>query len=375
MQVHTNCNDESRTDSGDDIHGSISSPLLPRPSSQEGIDDVVAHVQESRHGTNAILTFSNSSSLPLLQQSTNVMLVYHLNDLRRVATLNLCLALLCLVYCGVNIGLILVNYCNSQAEFRGEEEVVNENVYHRVEFWATFCFAVVECASLVVGGNRSGDILTQQQQQTQNHQSTKSLLSTSRDDSWFLKVVLFLNIVATWVPAMLVTLNLEVFEIVSHEVEYLNELTMTVVDLVLLKRLLNWNTGRFVLTCVAGMVACVQLGVYNLMGRREDGDMVGEVPAHFLEFAFEIVSSMIAFWFCMDNKSVAEHAIHVLLYGGCNSRNNNGSQNHGECELCNEDSCSNNSNQSVKTICVKDVSPLIHSSQSVGTSYGSMSNV
>ena len=48
---------------------------------------------------------------------------------------------------------------------------------------------------------------------------------------------------------------------------------------------------------IATVVAMVQLAVYNGMGRTEDGDMGGEVPAHYLEFSF-----VIAFWFCMDNK-------------------------------------------------------------------------
>ena len=322
-----------------------------------------------------VVSFHDTSLL--LQQSNNVLLLYRLNDLRRVATLNLCLALLCLVYCGVNIGLILVNYLNSRAELLGDEEVVSEDTYHRVEFWATFWFAVVECASLVVGGSRSSDSLTQQ---AQGHQSTKSLLgsSTSSTDGCFLKIVLFFNIVATWVPAMLVTLNREIFEIFSHEIEYLNELTMTIVDLILLKRILKLNTGRVVLTCVAGIVAFLQLGVYNLLGRREDGDMVGEVPAHYFEFAFEIVSSMIAFMFCMDNRSVAENEIIAILYGSLEgtddtkSPNDSSLRGHMDCELCKEDK----DDDSATTVCYTNgASALVNSSQSAETSYGSMSNV
>lgn len=77
---------------------------------------------------------------------------------------------------------------------------------------------------------------------------------------------------------------------------------------------------------IALVVAMVQLGVYNLMGYDEArDDMVGEVPAHFLEFSFEIISSLIAFWFCMDNKAVADKEIGMILYG-----------NHEEdCQICN----------------------------------------
>lgn len=82
----------------------------------------------------------------------------------------------------------------------------------------------------------------------------------------------------------------------------------------------------WVTTTIALLVALVQLGIYNLMGYDEEKhDMVGEVPAHFLEFSFEIISSLIAFWFCMDNKNVSDKEIGMILYG-----------NHEEnCQICN----------------------------------------
>ena len=90
----------------------------------------------------------------------------------------------------------------------------------------------------------------------------------------------------------------------------------------------NQTTNRqaWATTTIALLVAVVQLGVYNLMGYDETrDDMVGEVPAHFLEFSFEIISSLIAFWFCMDNKAVADREIGMILYG-----------NHEEdCQICN----------------------------------------
>jgi hypothetical protein len=44
------------------------------------------------------------------------------------------------------------------------------------------------------------------------------------------------NIVPACLPAVLISMNYEYFEIISHEIEYCNELTMSFVDLVLL-----WN--------------------------------------------------------------------------------------------------------------------------------------
>ena len=241
-----------------------------------------------------------------LNQSSNILLVYRLQDMRSLASINTVLAILCLGYCAINMVLILVNYLNSRADALGTEDVVDELTYHLLEFWATFGFALVECVSLVA--------------------TPKSLIKIYRSPI-VLKLILFFNIVASLVPAVLVTLNREVFEILSHEIEYLNELTMTFVDMVLLWSLLKKDDrsfrGQFVITCAAGSVALFQLGVYNLLGRREDGDMAGEVPAHYFEFIFEIISSFIAFWFCMDNKSVAEKEIGLILYGS-----------HADCGIC-----------------------------------------
>ena len=112
-----------------------------------------------------------------------------------------------------------------------------------------------------------------------------------------LRVILFFNIVAASMPAVLVSLNHEYFEIVSHEIEYCNELTMSFVDLVLLWSLCRFEGTPTLIAGIASSVALVQLAVYNGIGRDEGGGMLGEVPAHYLEFCFEITSSLIAFCF------------------------------------------------------------------------------
>merc|ERR1719464_1591563 len=148
---------------------------------------------------------------------------------------------------------------------------------------------------------------------------------------------MFINIVATITPAVMISLSIRTFEIISHEIEYINELTMTFIDVVIAISL--WNSTKrknpfvgddvvmqpsqpsadamsmWTTTFIAVLVAVVQLGVYNLMGYDEEThDMVGEPLGHFLEFLFEIASSLIAFLFCMDNKSVADQEISLILY-------------------------------------------------------------
>jgi hypothetical protein len=168
-----------------------------------------------------------------------------------------------------------------------------------LEFLGTFVFSVVTCISLT---------------------STPKSILNIYDNPLTLRLVLFFNIVASFIPAILVMLNYEYFEVASHEIEYLNEVTMSFVDLVLLWSLCSMDggggqTSPVSMACIASLISLLQLVVYNGMGRTKEGDMVGEVPAHYLEFSFEITSSLIAFWFCMDNKFVCGKEIGEILYG------------------------------------------------------------
>ena len=61
------------------------------------------------------------------------------------------------------------------------------------------------------------------------------------------------------------------------------------------------------------LIAVVQLAVYNGMGIDEDGERRGEQAAHYCEFAFEILSSGVTFWFCMDNKLLCDNLIMTIM--------------------------------------------------------------
>ncbi len=226
-----------------------------------------------------------------LNSSQNVLLVYRLNEMRSLERINFTLAIACLVYCGINIALIIVNYVNSQHR---EDPPISEKAFHLLEFWATFCFAIVTCISLT---------------------STPKSILNIYNHPLALRLILFFNIVASSIPAMLMALNTEYFEVISHQIEYLNELTMSFIDLVLVWSLCKFEGANAIMAVIASIVACVQLAIYNGMGRTDDGEMIGEVPAHFLEFTFGIISSLIAFAFCMDNKFVCKKEIGQILYG------------------------------------------------------------
>ena len=133
----------------------------------------------------------------------------------------------------------------------------------------------------------------------------------------FLRIVMFIDIVATITPAVMISFSVQTFEIPSHEIEYTNSLIMTFIDIIIAGSLWN-NSSTFssskkstisskssnkskdnhknnnnnnnisttttrttdgkismgIVTLVALVVAIIQLGVYNLMGYDEEtGEM------------------------------------------------------------------------------------------------------
>jgi hypothetical protein len=150
--------------------------------------------------------------------------------MRSSSNTNLVLAILCLIYLGINVCLVFVNYVNwayMETHDKSEEdnEPVDDTVYHLVEFWGTFGFAVVECLALIMTP-KSQYSITNSMGFGNNNNSNSNSNSTNGNNRGplFLRMVLCLNIVATIVPAMMISFSIETFEILSHEIEYINEL-------------------------------------------------------------------------------------------------------------------------------------------------------
>mmetsp|Transcript_15376 Transcript_15376/g.30833 ORF Transcript_15376/g.30833 Transcript_15376/m.30833 type:complete len:446 (+) Transcript_15376:46-1383(+) len=364
-------------------------------------------------------------SLPAkLNESPNVILLYRLQSLRTMSDTNFFLAVLTLIYVGINTVMIVLNYLdNENGDCSDPDDVriarcgspVSPYTFHMIEFTATFIFAVIQAFALLY--------------------TPKSLLNIY-DNPFTLKLVLFFAIVVSFVPTLLVWCNLERFEIPSHEVEYGNELTMSFVDLVLLGSLVRQQldedgvvvaespyptsrstsptrkslsparkaseiamaaaaappgkgpsagygsigdddsghlrsslevdqtlqekgelrgpsltstesfslgnepsvsvardalrgmcqaegSGSLLMVVVAALIAVTQMFIYNGLGTTASGDKVGERLAHYCEFAFEIISALITFWFCVDNKFLADREIDQIMYGD-----------HRDCAVC-----------------------------------------
>ena len=206
--------------------------------------------------------------------------------------------------------MFVLNYLNRDDDDCGDPDSVyvarcgspvSAFVFHALEFWATAAYAMVEAFALVY---------------------TPRALSSISNRPNLLKLLLFFDVVATFVPALLVTLNLEAFEVASHEIEYCNELTMAFANLVLLASLVRRRRGaepgpgaggdgavNASIALAAAATAAVQVLVYN------SGLPDAERVAHYFEFTFAVLSSFVTFWFCLDNRAMGEEEVLCIMYG------------------------------------------------------------
>jgi len=192
---------------------------------------------------------------------------------------NFFLAILCLVYVGVNIVCLIMN--SFPHSFRHNHALS----FHLMEFWATFAFSIVSLSSFVV--------------------ARRPLYQ----DPVVLKLLLFMNVVFSIVPAILVTEDLHTFEVLSHEMEYFVGCLQAIMDMVILHIISRSAQRSFVASAVFLLMALAQVVVYNFSPN-------GEQLSHFLEFIFEIGTATVLFLFCVDNKLIADGMLCELLHHG-----------------------------------------------------------
>ena len=243
-----------------------------------------------------------SAAEPFISSSSShaaggVLVLARLQHLGTLSHINTLLAIAAVVYFGVNVVCCILNThnldpvaCNptvTTEECRGMQPIASAQLFHKLEFGSTFLFAVVETLSILYSPKR---------------QFENPLL---------LKALTFFNMAATFIAAALVFINVEAFEVPSHQLEYTNGLSMALVDLLMAVQLVRGHTKSTpktneLLYAFLGFaplcVAATMLAVYDGMGETEDGDRLGEKPAHYFEFIFEMISATITFWFCMDNR-------------------------------------------------------------------------
>ena len=139
-----------------------------------------------------------------------------------------------------------------------------------------------------------------------------------------LKLLVFCNVNFSFVSGALILISLERFELVAHLIEYINELSMAVVDCLIVLTILrvenpvsgilgsdaaspshrsSWSSSCLV---VGSLLLAIGVPIIQLCLYLSSLPWAGEKAAHFLEFAFEAVTAAISFWFCIDNMLLAD---------------------------------------------------------------------
>ncbi|KAH8045679.1 hypothetical protein JL720_16612 [Aureococcus anophagefferens] len=122
-----------------------------------------------------------------LNVSSNIILHFRVQELKDLCFVNFVLALLTLLYMGVNVTMFVLNYLNRDDDDCGDPDSVYvarcgspvSAVFHALEFWATAAYAMVEAFALVY---------------------TPRALSSISNRPNLLKLLLFFDVVATFVP-------------------------------------------------------------------------------------------------------------------------------------------------------------------------------
>ena len=211
-----------------------------------------------------------------LRYDTNVLVLQRLSDLSTLSTLNLSLAIGCVMYLGTTVVCLIYTL---------EEHSVTDVTFHRLEFGSTFAFTLVTTFALVFSPER-------------RFQSPL-----------ILKALVLINVCASFVAMLLVFMSLGIFERIAHQIEYSNELCTAFVDVLILLTLEPTGSvqqrpscHRVQLVCLSTLAVCVpalQLVVYN-------APWGGEQPARYIEFCVNSLSAAISFWFCTDSMILAD---------------------------------------------------------------------
>ena len=165
-------------------------------------------------GAHSMDLLRTSSSKNPINTSSNVLLLYRMNELQHLGRVNFGLAVGTLLYLATNVVLFTFNAMDRNDDECGDPEgikyarcgsPVSPLQFHIYEFWAGFLFACIEATSLIF---------------------TPRALATVSKRPGLLRTVLMFDIMSTFIAAVLVTFNSDVFEVPAHEIEFSNELTL-----------------------------------------------------------------------------------------------------------------------------------------------------
>lgn len=237
-----------------------------------------------------------------LRHETNILVLARLNVLQRLSDINLGLALASILYFAVSLVLLLVSAWPG-------EHLVDGGVFHVLDFGSNFLFSLTEVFTLLYSPERrfSAPML--------------------------LRILMFFSVCSTFVGTLLIVLNRSVFEVLAHNIDYVNDFTVALVDSLLVSTVVRSpasHPGRtlqprgkpcesygkqiaLLATFVPVTLSFLQVLVYNGLGVDLRGHLLGERPAHVLEFIFDGLGAAINFWFCLDSKMLAEDLVRQIM--------------------------------------------------------------
>ncbi len=151
--------------------------------------------QNAPHDSGDLESFDGDpeSLLLPLKETSNVIVLARLQQLRNMSAVNIILAMLTLVYIGVNITCIILNGYDN--DVWPQEGVVSKQLFHNLEFWATFVFSCAEVTALVYSPKPLGAIYR---------------------NTLLLKLIIFVNITVSFLTSMLVTVARRPMLVASH---------------------------------------------------------------------------------------------------------------------------------------------------------------
>lgn len=203
-----------------------------------------------------------------------------LDKLRDLSIKNLVLMIMCLICVAVNVVCMSINCMGADAR------EYYERSFHLLEFWDAYVFSCVQLYSLVVSPRDLASV----------HRSPSSLIAVG-----------VVNALIALTSALLISISMESFEAIAHEIEYAGEVTMAFLDVALLcivtkhvGLVLETTDITSVSAVVTLLIAVIQFGGYNWWDGPKGGP--GERMSHFFEFGFGTISALICFSFCLDNK-------------------------------------------------------------------------
>jgi len=232
------------------------------------------------------------------QGQASALIVYRQTQIDASVAKMTAYALLAVLFGAFQLALLGINFQSQQYI-----ETVVFSPFHLGEFWAIFMFTLLEAVILTTSG-------------------ALDLAQLGR-----LRLLYYgtmgVNIVLTFVAAILLSMDSETFEKPAHFLEYCAQIPITLIDLVFVfqqraitekgtdgdlvpEASLNWSSSKASLASVGGVASAVVFvgSVLQLFAYTETFELSipGEQVAHFFEFPIEFVNACIALWFALRTR-------------------------------------------------------------------------